>query len=531
MRMRFWLMFFAAELFVLPGTGAQEYTLKVSDTIPVQTYGSEPYISPIADFDGDGFKDFVAGVSLYLGSGDGRFLGRRLFEKPVRPTGAGDVDGDVNPDLVVVSPWYTRAVLGSGEPRELQILRNERDAGGKVVFRKIKSWPVTSLPDDTPLDTLLVSPLAKLADIDGDGALDLVALGVRLETWVDPEDNVMRPRLRTYFLVALGDGTGDFGEFSPFLTGHTCEGCLGYGITEFELVDLDGDGLPDIVGVIQDDHGLITVLLNNGEGGFGEPTLYRTIPRGEGGEEPFSPFTDPYSVFPSDLDGDGDLDVVVGYTEPQGIFSILYNRGDGSFDDGIPVFYEPMEVRCHEVPLVAVGDFNGNGLQDAVLVLRHTPGIALFSAFLHPEEQVRTFVLRRDINGERIEQLRMDDFNDDGLADIIVNGDDCEVNTRPCNLVVMLGHLSGEFLRGDANSDGDVDLSDAVSILGYLFEGQEPDGLSGCLDRADADDSGEVSLTDAVYLLNHLFRGGPGIAEPFPHSGQDGTVDRNFCGD
>ena len=189
-----------------------------------------------------------------------------------------------------------------------------------------------------------------------------------------------------------------------------------------------------------------------------------------------------------------------------------------------------MEVARHNPRLVAVGDFNGNGLQDAIVVLS-PPNIVLFSGFLHPEEQVRTFVLRRDINGERIEQLRMDDFNDDGLADIIVNGDDCEVNTRPCNLVVMLGHLSGEFLRGDANSDGDVDLSDAVSILGYLFLGQEPDGLSGCLDRADADDSGEVSLTDAVYLLNHLFRGGPGIAEPFPHSGQDGTVDRNFCGD
>ena len=144
MRMHFWLMFLATELFVLPGAGAQEYTLKVSDTIPVQTYGSEPYISPIADFDGDGYKDFVAGVSLYLGRGDGRFLGRRLFEEPVRPTGAGDVDGDVNPDLVVVSPWYTRAVIGSGEPRELQILRNERDAGGKVVFRKIKSWPGVS---------------------------------------------------------------------------------------------------------------------------------------------------------------------------------------------------------------------------------------------------------------------------------------------------------------------------------------------------------------------------------------------------
>ncbi len=67
------------------------------------------------------------------------------------------------------------------------------------------------------------------------------------------------------------------------------------------------------------------------------------------------------------------------------------------------------------------------------------------------------------------------------------------------------------FTRGDANSDGKVDVGDAVFILAYLFE----DGpASTCPDSEDIDDSGRLNLIDPVYLLANLFIGGPAIPEP-----------------
>ncbi|MBI4606199.1 MAG: hypothetical protein HY721_29890 [Planctomycetes bacterium] len=82
------------------------------------------------------------------------------------------------------------------------------------------------------------------------------------------------------------------------------------------------------------------------------------------------------------------------------------------------------------------------------------------------------------------------------------------------------------FVRGDANGDGSVDISDAVKALFILFAGAATD----CEDAADADDSGTLVLTDAVHILNYLFRSGPVIPAPFPEPGADPTADALSCG-
>lgn len=80
------------------------------------------------------------------------------------------------------------------------------------------------------------------------------------------------------------------------------------------------------------------------------------------------------------------------------------------------------------------------------------------------------------------------------------------------------------FRRGDSDADGDGDLSDAVMVLGFLFQGG---AAPACLDAADADDSGSVSITDPIFLLQHLFLGGPPPADPGLGScGPDRTLDR-----
>jgi len=79
-----------------------------------------------------------------------------------------------------------------------------------------------------------------------------------------------------------------------------------------------------------------------------------------------------------------------------------------------------------------------------------------------------------------------------------------------------------EFLRGDANADGQVDISDAVRTLIYLFV--EPLALP-CGDAADTDDNGTLELTDAVALLDVIFRGQPPLPAPAERCGVDPTDD------
>ena len=73
------------------------------------------------------------------------------------------------------------------------------------------------------------------------------------------------------------------------------------------------------------------------------------------------------------------------------------------------------------------------------------------------------------------------------------------------------------FIRGDANADEAVDISDAVKVVRYLFSGV----TIGCLDAADSNDDEEINITDAVYLLEYLYRGGAAPASPFPQRGSD----------
>jgi hypothetical protein len=82
---------------------------------------------------------------------------------------------------------------------------------------------------------------------------------------------------------------------------------------------------------------------------------------------------------------------------------------------------------------------------------------------------------------------------------------------------------SGErplFHRGDVDASGDLQLTDAVSLLGYLFLGGE---APRCAEAADSDNSGVVDITDALTILNYLFMGGLAPAPPGPPGAPCGT--------
>ena len=96
--------------------------------------------------------------------------------------------------------------------------------------------------------------------------------------------------------------------------------------------------------------GQVSILLGNGHGGFGEPTL-------------FDVGNYPRSIAVGDFNEDGNLDVAAanqGDYSPNALPSVgvLIGKGDGAFDPVIPISTEG------SASSVAVGDFNKDGHLD-----------------------------------------------------------------------------------------------------------------------------------------------------------------------
>ncbi|MCZ6792188.1 MAG: CotH kinase family protein, partial [Planctomycetota bacterium] len=82
------------------------------------------------------------------------------------------------------------------------------------------------------------------------------------------------------------------------------------------------------------------------------------------------------------------------------------------------------------------------------------------------------------------------------------------------------------FVRADADADGDLNLTDAIFTLGFLFVGgADP----SCLDSADSNDDGQLNITDPVHTLGFLFRGSPPPPPPHRTCGDDPTADELGC--
>jgi len=63
----------------------------------------------------------------------------------------------------------------------------------------------------------------------------------------------------------------------------------------------------------------------------------------------------------------------------------------------------------------------------------------------------------------------------------------------------------GELICGDANSDGLVNISDAVYIANYVFIGGNPPFP---LESGNVNCDGAVNISDAVWIINYVFIGG-----------------------
>ncbi|MEM7263974.1 MAG: hypothetical protein AAF488_18455 [Planctomycetota bacterium] len=93
-------------------------------------------------------------------------------------------------------------------------------------------------------------------------------------------------------------------------------------------------------------------------------------------------------------------------------------------------------------------------------------------------------------------------------------------------MIMNSGDLrADDFRRGDVNTDGNIDISDSISLLVHL-SGEE--SLS-CDDAADCNDDGAINVGDVIYGLAYLFV--PSTPDfPAPSScGSDPTSDALSC--
>lgn len=356
-------------------------------------------------------------------------------------------------------------------------------------------------------------------DMDGDGDLDLVVTGLRVNE--TPVTRVFELADSVYFANIGGYGT--FLSFKVYRPVPAVLNQVWNGTARWGDADGDGDGdlllfglnivervvgepVVETVGELYINDGLNLVRstlniegLHSGDAAWGDidgdgdmdfvacgassiepPYQPRTmIYRNEGGTlRPLTtsvPGVMSCSVDWGDLDGDGDLDLALAGESAQGtIAAVFEHRTDGSFAE------LPLDLPALYLADLDWGDFDGDGRDDLVLaggVL--DPNLLRGSTILvrsAPEGMIR--VENSGLSDLFGGGVAWSDYDVDGDLDIILSGAETVLGRRAG--AVMLnedGHFRTEFILagltqgdlsvGDYNNDGDDDFL----ILGLNDEG------------------------------------------------------------
>ncbi len=274
--------------------------------------------------------------------------------------------------------------------------------------------------------------------------------------------------------------------------------------------DLDGDGDPDLA-IANEDSNTISVLLNIGDGRF-TPSVSIPVVNGSMG---------PLGIRAGDLDGDGaiDLVVVLDLFRDDSV-RWLRNRGDATFDT-------PQNLCCAGLSpsSVALTDLDGDGDTDLVtmglgnppqLAVRLNNGMGDFAAeTLSPgvtAARGSSILVVADFNADDAPDIvALDTFDQSVFAFLPNSGD----GAFPAVTLFDVPQSSFAITTGDLDGDGDVDVAIASgigdeSVTVYLNDGGgsfdrggsfATNGPATSLAAADFDGDGDVDLAVASDTL------------------------------
>jgi len=349
----------------------------------------------LADLDGDGDLDVIlhnvrteseftafAVTTLWFNQGDGQFVARRL-EGTQGESGwdsaAGDVDQDGDVDLVVFPGWSLRWILNQGGAQ-----------GGQA--GEFRANNVVGAPEK-----LAQFGSVLLGDLNNDGQVDGVVVGCcgRVFT-LDPDDD--SPNI-SWRWINEWDSTG--GLAPPYNT-SVLSALDGLAMRSAALGDLDGDGDLDLLAAViaprqgRNRDPADRVLMNDGWGDFTDSGQRL-------GE------TDSTTVALGDLDGDGDLEALVGTGRGA---MVWINQGGAQGGQEGTFALSGQEVSGSQTRAVFLSDLDGDGDLDALIAGRRQAAIWWNdgqAAFTRSSQRFRY---------SKRHGLAVGDFNGDGRPDI-----------------------------------------------------------------------------------------------------------------
>lgn len=368
---------------------------------------------------------------------------------------AGDVDRDGKADLVVA------------------------DADGELlgVFFGMGDGTFIDPPSTYELTDYAGLRAVELGDLNGDGALDLVAVS-------DSTNSVV-------VMLNLGDGV--FGRPTGFLAGEAP--------VAVALGDWNGDGKLDAVAANNLDDS-ISVFLGDGGG--------RLVPQ----RDAIAVGSGPVAVTAGDLNNDGRTDLVVASTTSGelnvGSVSVLVGSGTGGF-----TLATELQGEFIDTPVGALlADFDGDGDLDLAVVNQDLDDIAVFRNGGNLNfDLVGNFPVAVQLNG-----CVAEDFNQDGRSDIACAGEfDDKVGVvlgvgdgsfgPPISFDV--GPAPGAIAREDFNRDGWPDIAvtsqdlETVTILLNRSGGTPtPTPTPGAVCTGDCGGDGEVTIDELILMVN-----------------------------